>query len=456
MKKTVQQIAQWLGSDQLFDSSLVVTGVSINTRTLQAGDLFIPFKGEAVNGHKYVKQAFEAGAVATLWQKDEPNMPTDVPVILVEDAEEALQLLAQTYRATHKATFIGITGSNGKTSTKDLVAGTLAPYFKVQKTEGNFNNQLGLPLTILSLDEDTEFAILEMGMDGYGQIEFLTKLAQPHHVIITNIGEAHMEALGSRAGIAKAKFEIVQGLQPSGKLFFDGDEPLLQQLVAEHSELQSISFGFAASNSMYADQIQADEHGSKFTAHGLVEGQFMIQVLGSHQVKNTLAAMGIAQVAGLTESQIEQALKQVSLTNMRMQLVNGKQDILFINDAYNAAPTSVKAALQFVATTTLREDKWVVLGDMLELGELEMDYHRDLIEAIDFTEVNQVCLFGPRMEVLYKAIQQQQPQTQVIWTADDYDVIIKKIEEQATANSIVLLKGSRGMALETILKSFQA
>lgn len=456
MKKTVQEIAQWLGSNQVFDSNLVVTGVSINTRTLQAGDLFIPFKGETVNGHKYVKQAFEAGAVATLWQKDEPNVPTDVPVILVEDAEEALQLLAQTYRAMHSAIFIGITGSNGKTSTKDLVAGTLSPYFKVQKTEGNFNNQLGLPLTILSLDEDTEFAILEMGMDGYGQIEFLTKLAQPHHVIITNIGEAHMEALGSRAGIAKAKFEIVQGLQLSGKLFFDGDEPLLQQLVAEHPELQSISFGFATSNAMYADQIQADEHGSKFIAHGLVEGEFMIQVLGSHQVKNTLAAMGIAQMAGLTEQQIRKALKQVSLTNMRMQLVNGKQGILFINDAYNAAPTSVKAALQFVATTTLREDKWVVLGDMLELGDLEMDYHRDLIEAIDFTEVNQVCLFGPRMEVLYKAIQQQQPQAQVIWTADDYDVIIKKIEEQATANSIVLLKGSRGMALETVLKNFQA
>lgn len=456
MKKTVQQIAQWLGSEQKFDANLVVTGVSINTRTLQAGDLFIPFKGESVNGHKYVQQAFEAGAVATLWQKDEPNMPTDVPVILVDDAEQALQEMAKAYRASHAATFIGITGSNGKTSTKDLVAGTLAPYYKVQKTEGNFNNQLGLPLTILSLDEDTDFAILEMGMDGYGQIEFLTKLAQPHHVVITNIGEAHMEALGSRTGIAKAKFEIVQGLQQSGSLFYDGDEPLLQALVAENPQLKAIPFGFAASNALYAEAIQADENGSKFTVHGLIEGEFMIQVLGSHQVKNTLAAMGIAQAIGLTDAQMKASLKNVSLTNMRMQLVNGRNDILFINDAYNAAPTSVKAALQFVATTNLRRDKWIVLGDMLELGDLELDYHRDLIEAIDFNEINQVCLYGPRMEQLHKAIQQKQPKANVLWTEADYAPIIEKIEAAANANTIILLKGSRGMALETILKQFQA
>lgn len=454
MKKTIQQIAQWLGSDEVFDATLVATGVSINTRTLQPGDLFIPFKGEAVNGHKYVKQAFEAGAVATLWQKDEPNMPNDVPVILVEDAEEALQTMAKQYRATHEATFIGITGSNGKTSTKDLVAGTLAPYFKVQKTEGNFNNQLGLPLTILSLDEDTQFAILEMGMDGYGQIEFLSKLAQPHHVVITNIGEAHMEALGSRAGIAKAKFEIVDGLQHSGKLFFDGDEPLLQDLVANRPELQTVSFGFATSNEMYANAIEADEFGSRFAAHGLVEGEFSIQVLGSHQVKNTLVAIGLAQAIGLTQAQIEQALKNVSLTNMRMQLVNGRKDILFINDAYNAAPTSMKAALDFVTQTNLREEKWIVLGDMLELGDLELDYHRELIHSIDFQEVNQICLFGPRMEELYKEIQLQQPEANVIWSTDEYEPIIQLIEEKASASTLILLKGSRGMALENILNKF--
>lgn len=454
MKKTVQQVANWLQQEAVNGQQEWITGVSINTRTLQPGDLFIPFKGEKTNGHQYIQQAIEAGATATLWQKDEPNMPTNIPVILVDDAEEALQQMAKAYRAEHQATFIGITGSNGKTSTKDLLAGTLMPYYKVQKTEGNFNNQLGMPLTILSLDEDTEFAILEMGMDGFGQIEFLTKLAKPHHVIITNIGEAHMEALGSRAGIAKAKFEIIQGLQENGRLFFDGDEPLLQELVAQEKGLQTTSFGFESTNDLYADQIETNEEGSQFEVHGLLNGQFMIPVLGSHQVKNTVAVMGVAHTIGLTDDQIRTSLKQVSLTNMRMQLVTCGS-LLFINDAYNAAPTSVRAALTFMSTTQMRPNKWVVLGDMLELGEQEEQYHHDLIESIDFDEIQTICLYGSRMKVLYEAIKMQYPTVDVVWSEQAYEPIIQKIEQQADEKTMILLKGSRGMALETILKHFQ-
>lgn len=454
MKKTVQQVANWLQQESVNGQQEWITGVSINTRTLQPGDLFIPFKGEKTNGHQYIQQAIEAGAAATLWQKDEPNMPTNIPVILVDDAEEALQQMAKAYRAEHQATFIGITGSNGKTSTKDLLAGTLMPYYKVQKTEGNFNNQLGMPLTILSLEEDTEFAILEMGMDGFGQIEFLTKLAKPHHVIITNIGEAHMEALGSRAGIAKAKFEIIQGLQENGRLFFDGDEPLLQELVAQEKGLQTTSFGFESTNDLYADQIETNEKGSQFEVHGLLNGHFMIPVLGSHQVKNTVAVMGVAHTIGLTDDQIRTSLKHVSLTNMRMQLETCGP-LLFINDAYNAAPTSVRAALTFMSTTRMRPNKWVVLGDMLELGEQEEQYHHDLIESIDFDEIQTICLYGSRMKVLYEAIKMQYPSVDVVWSEQAYEPIIQKIEQQADEKTMILLKGSRGMALETILKHFQ-
>jgi len=351
VKKTLQQITRWLNSDQDIREDIVVTGVSINTRTLQKGDLFIPFHGEKTNGHQYVAQAFENGAAASLWQKDEPNPPKDVPLIFVDDSETALQQMANAYRAEHQATFIGVTGSNGKTSTKDLVAGTLSPYFKVQKTEGNHNNQLGLPLTILSLDEDTEFAILEIGMDGFGQIEFLTKMAKPKYTVITNIGEAHMLALGSRKGIAKTKFEIIQGLQPDGKFFYDGDEPLLKPLVAGEAELDATSFGLESSDDLMATNIASTENGSTFTVKGIVKGDFFIPVLGRHQVKNTLVAILVAHEVGLSDEQIRESLKTVSLTNMRMQLVNGDQGILFVNDAYNAAPTSVRAALQFMQTT---------------------------------------------------------------------------------------------------------
>lgn len=449
MKKTINEIAAWLGVPQTFEDT-VVTGISINTRTLVPGDLFIPFRGEQANGHKYVAQAFEQGAAAALWQKDEPNPPQHVPLIFVDDSEEALQQMARAYRAEHQATFIAVTGSNGKTSTKDLIAGTLAPYYKVQKTEGNYNNQLGLPLTLLALDDDTQFAVLEMGMDGFHQIELLTKLAEPHYAVITNIGEAHMEALGSREGIAKAKFEIVQGLQADGVFFYDGDEPLLRPLVAAEA-INAVSFGLEETNDLYAAAITEQEQGSQFTVHGLLNDDFFISVLGRHQVKNTLVAILIAQQVGLTNEQIRAALKGVELTNMRMQLVKGNDDILFINDAYNAAPTSVRAALDFVEHASMRSDKWVVLGDMLELGALERDYHENIADDLNLEAIQHVCLYGPRMEALYNNIKDR---ADVVWSRDDYAPIIDKIAREASADSLVLLKGSRGMALENVLQAF--
>ena len=268
-----------------------ITGVSINTKTLQPGDLFIPFRGENVNGHRFVQNAFEKGAAASLWLKDEPNPPKDVPLLFVDSAEKALQQMAEAYRAELSAVFIGITGSNGKTSTKDLVAGMLSPYFRVKKTEGNFNNELGLPLTILSLEEDTEFAVLEMGMSSFGEIEFLSNLAKPTYAVITNIGEAHMQDLGSREGIAKAKFEIISGLKGAGKLFYDGDEPLLRPFVEGSPSINSTSFGVQENNDLRIAEVEFTEQGSVFRVEGTLNEEMSIPVLGEHQVKNTLAAI---------------------------------------------------------------------------------------------------------------------------------------------------------------------
>lgn len=453
MKKTLKELAAWLNDEVPAFGDTIVSGISIDTRTICQGDLFVPFRGEQANGHKFVQQAFEKGAGASLWQKDEPNPPKNVPLLFVDDSELALQQMARAYRNEHKATFIGITGSNGKTSTKDILAGTLAPFFKVQKTIGNFNNQLGLPITILQLQEDTEVAVLEMGMSGFGEIEFLTKLARPHITVITNIGEAHMQDLGSRAGIAKAKFEIIQGMQEDGVLFYDGDEPLLNELVAKEQNLNAQAFGLEPGDLLYADNIEATASGSSFTTHGAIEGDFFISVLGKHQVKNTLIAMLIAQKLGLTDEQIRTSLKDVTLTDMRMQQVQGNQGALFINDAYNAAPTSVKAAIQFIATTTIRPEKWLVLGDMLELGDNEKSFHEELSLAIHEGEIDYVCLYGPRMAFLYEVLKERFDADHLLYDKDDFAPIIAKLQ-QATEKSIVLLKGSRGMKLETILQSF--
>lgn len=455
MRKTLAQIATWLKISEQNFSDTVVTGISIDTRTIQPGDLFVPFRGEAVNGHKFVEQAFEKGAAASLWLADEPNPPQDRPLIFVDDAEVALQQMAIAYRSEHKATFIGITGSNGKTSTKDILAGALSPYFKVQKTIGNFNNQLGLPITILQLDEDTEISVLEMGMSGFGEIEFLTRIARPHLAVITNIGEAHMQDLGSRAGIAQAKYEITKGLLEEGVLFFDGDEPLLRDLVAQDPDTETMSFGFGEHNTLMASHIKTTETGSRFTVSGLVEGTFEISVLGEHQVKNALSAILISKALRLTDEQIRTSLKQVTLTDMRMQLVPIENGPLFINDAYNAAPTSMRAAIQFVQKTAMRPEKWLVLGDMLELGEDEKHLHEQMAAEIDVEQIARVCLYGPRMKWLYDQLQPVFGEQRLVYTETDYNPIIECIRRDANDQTLILLKGSRGMKLENIVKGIE-
>jgi len=451
VKKTLKDIAHWLQVDGQKVNEVMIHGVSIDSRNIKAGDLFIPFRGEQVNGHKYVMNAIEKGAVASLWMKDEPNPPTDIPLLFVDNPEVALQEMARNYRDELHCKVIGITGSNGKTSTKDLVASVLAPYFKVRKTEGNFNNELGLPLTILSLEEETEYAVLEMGMSGFGEISFLSKLAKPDFVVITNIGEAHMLDLGSREGIAKAKFEIIDGLADGGKLFYDGDESLLRSLIKGQAIVQTVAFGTGENNDLSLYGVESTDAGSVFKARGLIDGQFTIPVYGAHQVKNTLAAILIAMEAGLDIPQIEAALKQAKLTDMRMQPIQAINGVLFINDAYNAAPTSVRAALAFVKGTNLRQNKWLVLGDMLELGEEERAYHESLALDIMNMDLAGILLYGPRMKWLYDELSRKNINTQLTWSEDEYGRLIEVILTETDKDSLILVKGSRGMTLEKII-----
>lgn len=455
LKKRFSEIASWLGYEGSYEKDPLVTGVSINTKTLQAGDLFIPFRGEHVNGHRFVQDAFDKGAAASLWLKDEPNPPQNVPLLFVENAEKALQQMAVAYRAQLSAVFIGITGSNGKTSTKDLVAGMLAPYFRVKKTEGNFNNELGLPLTILSLEEDTEFAVLEMGMSSFGEIEFLSNLAKPTYVVITNIGEAHMQDLGSREGITKAKFEIISGLSEQGKLFYDGDEPLLIPFVHGASSIMSKSFGVGEQNDLRIVQVDFTEQGSAFRVSGELNEEMTIPVLGEHQVKNTLAALLIGKEVGLTTEQMRDALKQIELTDMRMQVIEATNGAIFINDAYNAAPTSMRAAISFLEKSSIKPKKWLVLGDMLELGVDEKQYHEEISTCISSDVFTGVCLFGPKMKWLYEKLIDQFKEEHIIWLENDYDALISFLGEQLDEQTIVLVKGSRGIALEKVIEPFQ-
>ena len=451
MKESLKTVADWLQVEGQQIEGIMIYGVSIDSRHISEGDLFIPFRGEQVNGHRYVESAIEKGAAASLWLKDEPNPPKNLPLLFVDDAELALQQMARKYREELTCKVIGITGSNGKTSTKDLVASVLSPYLKVKKTEGNFNNELGLPLTILSLEKDTDVAVLEMGMSGFGEISFLSTLAKPDFAVITNIGEAHMQDLGSRAGIAQAKFEIIDGLHSVGKLFYDGDEPLLTPFV-DGADVTTQSFGYSEMNDLALQTVETTDAGSSFTLKGLLDGIFTIPVYGVHQVKNTLAAILIAKELDLSNEQIREALQTTELTAMRMQPVIGNNGALFINDAYNAAPTSMKAALTFMKETALREKKWVVLGDMLELGDESADLHASLAASLDPAIINELYLYGPEMKNLYDALVDKYPAENLhYYPQDQMNHMIDDLKNDIKPADIVMLKGSHGMHLEKVL-----
>jgi len=287
-----------------------------------------------------------------------------------------------------------------------------------------------------------------MGMSGFGEISFLSTLAKPQFAVITNIGEAHMQDLGSREGIAKAKFEITDGLTSGGMLLYDGDEPLLQELVRQQPDFYSVSFGYEQAD-LTAQHILSTDKGSSFTVTGKLEGQFTIPVYGSHQVKNALAAIMIAKELGLSEKQIEESLSGTLLTDMRMQPMVGKNGSLLINDAYNAAPTSMRAAFRFIDETSVKEDKWLVLGDMLELGTDERHYHEGLAEDLKKMNVKGIALFGSRMKWL--ADQLTDYPGEVMWTANDTDLLAEALRPKLTEQTVVLFKGSRGMKLERII-----
>lgn len=432
-----------------------VRGVTIDTRKIDEGNLFIPFKGENVDGHRFVEDAINKGAAAALWQKDVPNPPTHLPILIVEDTLIALQELARNYRQQLNIKVLGITGSNGKTTTKDMVASLLGQEFQVQKTEGNFNNHIGLPLTILRLKEETEIAILEMGMSSRGEIEFLSRLAQPDAVIITNIGESHLLDLGSREAIADAKLEIILGLQNEGLIVYHGDEPLLQERLSSYDGNGKLrTFGRSTQNDLYPVEITQTSAGNSFTTNRS-SVSFDLPVLGTHNVLNALASMLAAEFFGVSYEKMNEGFASLKLTNMRMELVDGVAGINIINDAYNASPTSMKAAIELISNLDGYERKILVLGDMLELGPLEEKYHYQIGASLDANKIDYVFTYGKLGAYMAEGAKKVLGEDRV-FSFEDKEMISNKIKQLVRPNStLVLVKASRGMKLEEVVTFLQ-
>lgn len=457
IKRTLRQISEMVNglNDSKVFEPIEIHGVTIDSRAVTKGCLFVPLKGEQVDGHQYVRSAIAQGASASFWQQDIPNPPTDLPIILVENTEKALQQLARAYRDQLNIKVIGITGSNGKTTTKDMTAALLATTYKVHKTNGNFNNHLGLPLTILSMDEETEAAVLEMGMSSRGEIEFLSKLAKPDVAIITNIGESHLLDLGSREEIANAKLEIVEGLPQGGTLIYHGDEPLLESRIQKQfPHLRVLSFGRTERNDLFPLTITQEADSTSFTLGGENQGDYQIPVLGQHNVLNALAAILAAKELNIDNESIHKGLEAIRLTNMRMEMVEGINGQKIINDAYNASPTSVKAAIELIEGLSGFRNKILVLGDMLELGASEKDFHLRIGELIAVDQIDKVFTYGPLADYIAKGARKTFA-AENVQSFQDKQQLIEALQTSTDAHDLILVKASRGMKLEEVVKALQ-
>jgi len=451
IEKTVEQLSRMIpiSNDISRIGDRLIKGVSINTATLQKGNLFIPLQGEKRDGHEFVEAAFEKGASASLWQKDRPNPPKHLPLLFVDDTLKALQELARKYREELSLKVVAVTGSNGKTTTKDMIAEILAVQYKVQKTIGNLNNHIGLPMTVLELKPDTEVAVLEMGMNHFGEIDFLTRLAKPDVAVITNIGDAHLQELGSREGIAKAKFEIVNGLKEGGLLIIPGEEPLLaERAFAENRHYRVKTFGKSPTNDIYPTSVDLHGKGTIFTFSGWEEPVYL-PVLGEYNVYNALAAILVGSEFGVPYSRLNVAFSQLKLSDMRLELLPGINGSMILNDAYNANPTSMKAVLDLFAKLKGYERKIVVLGDMLELGPMEEKFHYEIGESIDAKEIDLVYTYGRLGKFIAEGAKKRFGEERV-FSFTDKQALIDHLKANLFANTFVLIKASRGMKLEEV------
>ncbi len=457
ISRSLEEIYRMLGTEAVKSTELLsgiaIGGVSTDTRTIQTGSLFVPLIGDQFDGHAYAAEAFAKGAAAALWQTDRPNPPVGAPLIFVKDSLAAMQQLAKAYRRQLPVRIIGITGSNGKTTTKDLVAAVLATTFKVHKTKGNLNNHIGLPLTLLQIEEDTEFAVVEMGMSGRGEIEFLSGLAEPEAAVITMIGEAHMLQLGSREEIARAKTEILSGLRKDGLFVYNGDEPLIEQVLPEMKaplSLKSIRFGRSAENDIYPVSIELDREGTHFTINRSGYPDFYIPLLGAHNVINALAAIALAAHFGVEPAAIASGLASLQMTSMRIEKLTAASGITVLNDAYNASPASMKAALKLIEQMTGYGRKFVVLGDMLELGDKEEQFHREIGVSLSPDHIDYIFTFGRLGGIIADEAAKRYPRERVK-AFTDKSLLVEELTALAAPGDVVLVKGSRGMRLEQVV-----
>jgi UDP-N-acetylmuramoyl-tripeptide--D-alanyl-D-alanine ligase len=428
------------GDDRSFD------GVSIDSRTLRNGELFVALSGPNFDGNKFVREAHGKGAAGAVVSSIGSN---EIAQIAVADTRLALGQLGAAWREKHSATVVGITGSNGKTTLKEMVAACLSSVAPTLATKGNLNNDIGMPLMMSCIDASHQFVVLEMGANHAGEIAYLTSLAGPDIVAITNAAAAHLEGFGSVEGVAQAKAEILQGEVRPRLAVLNSDDEYYPYWMSFVEGIDVLSFGLKEDADIRADQIETGKGQTHFTLHLLGSTlELTLPFVGAHNVRNACAAAAIATALGVPTEKIKAALETMHPVAGRLLPLQGRNGATLYDDSYNANPLSVVAAAEFLAS--LPGENWLVLADMFELGDDAEQMHYDVGKAIKNAGVNRLCTFGELSQSASDAFGDGASSYAAL------DVLIGDVVASLAGNVNVLVKGSRGMRMERVVDALRA
>jgi UDP-N-acetylmuramoyl-tripeptide--D-alanyl-D-alanine ligase len=456
MKLPLRRVAEFVSAAGHYDGSAVAQAYSIDSRTVQAGELFFAVKGERLDGHDFVEQALSRGAAAAVVSAERlPHYSNQRGLLAVQDTLAALQTLATAVRKIWGKTAIGVTGSMGKTTTKEAMAHLLAVKHRVHRTRGNFNNHFGLPLGLLSLEPEFDLAVVEMGMSHAGEIAALARIALPNQAVITNIAPVHLENFDSVAGIARAKYELIEALPSGGTAVLNADDEYVSQFGRDFKG-RVVMFGLKAGADVRAENIE--NLGPEGTRFDLIIHEIRQPVtsplLGRHNVYNVLAASAVAHEHGITPSEIAGALPTLQAADKRGQVVQvGNITVLY--DCYNSSPKALMAAVETLATMPARR-RIVVAGEMLELGTSAEDLHRasgiGIAESLAGT--GPAFLLGVRglAKPMVEAVREAGLDAEFVATPEEAGAWLAR---ETREGDVVLLKASRGVKLEKALEKWK-
>lgn len=435
-------------SDEKYNN-IIIENITTDTRKIAEGDLFIPLKGENFDGHNFIQQAFESGALCCLSAE---NIETYKPCIYVSDTRVALRDLAEYYISLFNIHVVGITGSVGKTTTKDMIASVLMQKYNVLKTEGNFNNEIGLPLTVFRITDDTEVVVLEMGMNSFGEIHNLSKIAKPDIAVITNVGVSHIENLGSREGILKAKCEIFDYIKNNGTAILNIDNDMLKTLEGKTS-FKTLWYGIENKKDIYADNIVKNGVESISCDIHMNNEMFnvCIPVPGEHMVLNAMAAALVGKTLDISISEIKRGIEEFVPTKMRMAVFKTKNGTTLINDAYNANPVSMKASIDVLSG--VEGEKIAILGDMFELGDFAEKMHYDTGVYAAQKNIDKIICIGNISKSMYEGAVSLGENAFYFETQEDF--FENGFEKLINKGATVLVKASRGMHFEKTAEKIQ-